>query len=244
MGSARSLRPVGVAPRRSGITATDRYVAAIHALAFPLGHACGALGRPFGTARLAEVLGVVPVSAREVLLRLERDGLVERALRRRWALTAAGLARADDVVRRQRIVVRFLVEELAFPVADAYVDGVPLGVSVGARTAERMLERIGAPDHDPNGWPIDLERDRAEAPTLVRAADAPIGTVGAVARLSRHPRSLVAELHEAGCVPGRALRVVAGLGGRPAWLLGDGDERRPLPESLAAGVWLRAVDAR
>ncbi|MDX8151327.1 iron dependent repressor, metal binding and dimerization domain protein [Patulibacter brassicae] len=244
MGSARSLRPVGVAPRRSGITATDRYVAAIHALAFPLGRPCGPLGRPFENARLAEVLGVAPVSAREVLLRLERDGLVERALRRRWALTDGGLARADEVVRRQRIVVRFLVDELAFPVADAYVDGVPLGVSIGARTAERMLARIGAPDRDPSGWPIDLERDRAEAPSLVRALDAPIGTAGVVARLSRHPRSLVAELHDAGCVPGRSLRVVAGLGGRPAWLLGDGEARRPLPEALAGGVWLRAVDAR
>jgi len=243
MASARTLRPVAAAtPRRSGITAADRYVAAMYALAFPVGEPLGPCGRPFETSRLASVLGVAPVSAREVTVRLERDGLVERALRRRWALTPAGVARADAVVRRQRIVVRFLVDELAYPVADAYADGAPLGVTVTDRTALRMHERLGRPERDPNGWPIDLERDRAEAPGLVRATALAPGAAGRIVRLARHPRSLVERLHAAGCVPGAAIEAATGLGGRRSWRLADdGAHGRAVPADLAEGAWVRGV---
>lgn len=215
MRSARPLRLVAPAPRRSGITAAERYLAGIAALAFPVGVPSPPTGCGFGLGRLAAVLGVSGPATREMLLRLAADGLAEDHLRGRWALTPAGAERAGRVVRRQRIVVRFLVEELACSVAEAYDEGLELAVGVSDRAAERMRVRLGAATRDPNGWPFDPDEDRTEAPALVRATALRPGEESTVVRMALGPRPSVV----AG--PDRSIRLTPEVADA-LWVAGSG----------------------
>jgi DtxR family Mn-dependent transcriptional regulator len=90
----------------------DEYLEVIYFLAFPIGEY-----RPAGesaiASRVAEMLGVSRASAGEMLKRLEAEGLVERGEQKEAILTPAGIERAEKVVRKHRIIERFLTTSWA-----------------------------------------------------------------------------------------------------------------------------------
>src|SRR5882724_12835011 len=93
----------------------DEYLETIYFLAFPIGEY-----RPQDTAlptlasRVAEMLGVSRASAGEMLKRLEADGLIERGTRKEALLTETGRVRAEQVVRRHRIIERLLTDFMGY----------------------------------------------------------------------------------------------------------------------------------
>src|SRR4249920_3370034 len=92
---------------------TDEYLETIYFLAFPIGEYRPAVtGSPTLSARVAEMLGVSRASAGEMLKRLEADGLVERGEHKEAILTATGRERAEKVVRRHRLIERWLTDFL------------------------------------------------------------------------------------------------------------------------------------
>ena len=99
---------------------TDEYLEVIYFLAFPIGEY-----RPAGesaiASRVAEMLGVSRASAGEMLKRLESEGLVERGEQKEAILTPAGIARAEKVVRKHRIIERFLTDFMGYTASESHV---------------------------------------------------------------------------------------------------------------------------
>ncbi len=60
------------------------------------------------------MLGVSRASAGEMLKRLEAEGLVERGEHKEAILTAVGIERAERVVRKHRIIERFLTDFMGY----------------------------------------------------------------------------------------------------------------------------------
>src|SRR5205809_7878795 len=97
----------------------DEYLETIYFLAFPIGeYRPQASGSPTLASRVAEMLGVSRASAGEMLKRLEGEGLVERGEHKEAILTAPGRKRAEQVVRRHRIVERLLTDSMGDPAAE------------------------------------------------------------------------------------------------------------------------------
>src|SRR5438105_12588783 len=85
----------------------DEYLETIYFLAFPIGEYTPQAGGSLPLAsRVAEMLGVSRASAGEMLKRLEAQGAIERGKRKEALVTKTGRARAERVVRKQRIVMR------------------------------------------------------------------------------------------------------------------------------------------
>src|SRR3954447_5850919 len=117
----------------------DDYLEAIHILVSPIGVYEPAKPPAAIAARVAEALGVSRTAVGEMLKRLTAEGLLERG-GRELVLTPAGTARAEQVLRRNRIMERFLTDFLGYDTADAHAHAS----RVAAAFTEEMVERLHA----------------------------------------------------------------------------------------------------
>ena len=123
----------------------DDYLETVYFLAFPIGEYQPATGSSAIAARVAEMLGVSRASAGEMLKRLEADGLVERGEHKEAILTPAGIERAEHVVRKHRMIERFLTDFMGYTAAESHVHADELGDTFTDDMIERIAERLGSP---------------------------------------------------------------------------------------------------
>ncbi|MGZ4382918.1 MAG: metal-dependent transcriptional regulator, partial [Gaiellaceae bacterium] len=182
---------------------TDEYLETIYFLAFPIGEYRPAVtGSPTLSARVAEMLGVSRASAGEMLKRLEADGLIERGEHREAILTAAGRERAEKVVRRHRLIERWLTDFLGYTASESHVQADLLGDTFTDEMIERMDERLGHPDRCPHGWPLDTVAEQAENRELHPLAELEPGDRATIVRLAEHDGELLHWFYDEGLVPG------------------------------------------
>src|SRR5262249_17534029 len=106
----------------------DEYLETIYFHAFPIGeYRPQETGIPTLSARAADMPGVSRASAGEMLKRLEADGLVERGEHKEAILTDTGRARAERVVRKHRIIERFLTDFLGYTASESHVYADEMG---------------------------------------------------------------------------------------------------------------------
>ena len=161
----------------------DDYLETIYFLAFPIGEYQPATGSSAIASRVAEMLGVSRASAGEMLKRLEAEGLVERGEQKEAILTPLGIERAQRVVRKHRIIERFLTDFMGYTAAESHVQADELGDTFTDDMIERIAERLGNPDRCPHGWPVDTDFEQAENRELVALSDLGPGDRATVVRL-------------------------------------------------------------
>src|SRR5438093_13238451 len=155
----------------------DDYLETIYFLAFPIGeYRPLSQGEPTLAARVAEMLGVSRASAGEMLKRLESDGLLERGERKEAILTETGRERAEKVVRKHRLIERWLTDFLGYTGAEAHVHADELGDTFSEDMIDRIADRLGHPDRCPHGWPVDTAFEQEENHHLKPLADLPAGS--------------------------------------------------------------------
>src|SRR5262249_12040236 len=120
----------------------DEYRETIYFLAFPIGEYRPATGSTAIAARVAEMLGVSRASAGEMLKRLESEGLVERGSQKEAILTPEGAERAKRVVRKHRIIERFLTDFMGYTAAESHVHADELGDTFTDEMIERINDRL------------------------------------------------------------------------------------------------------
>jgi len=216
---------------------TDEYLETIYFLAFPIGeYRPTVTGSPTLSTRVAEMLGVSRASAGEMLKRLEADGLVERGEHKEAILTASGRERAEKVVRRHRLIERWLTDFLGYTASESHVQADLLGDTFTDEMIDRMDERLGHPDRCPHGWPLDTDVEQAENRELVPLADVEAGGRATIVRLAEHDGELLHWFYDEGLVPGAAVEVERTGEGFSVRL--DGGERE-IGEKAAAGLFVR-----
>jgi DtxR family Mn-dependent transcriptional regulator len=218
----------------------DEYLETIYFLAFPIGEyrPLGA-GSPPLASRVAEMLGVSRASAGEMLKRLEAEGLVERGERKEAILTPAGRERAERVVRKHRIIERFLTDFMGYTGAEAHIEADRLGDTFTDEMIERIDERLGHPDRCPHGWPVDTDVEQAENRDLAPLSAVEPGARATIVRLAEHDGDLLHWFYDEGLVPGRELEVrnAHPAAGQVTVRL-DGEEHS-VAEKAAAGLFVR-----
>ena len=185
----------------------DEYLETIYFLAFPIGEYRPATASNAIASRVAEMLGVSRASAGEMLKRLEADGLVERGEHKEAILTPAGIERAERVVRKHRLIERFLTDFMGYTAAESHVHADELGDTFSDDMVERMNERLGHPDRCPHGWPIETDVEQAENAELVSLAELADGDAAVIVRLAEHDGDLLHWFYDNGFAPGAAVRV-------------------------------------
>ena len=179
----------------------DEYLETIYFLAFPIGEYRPATGSTAIAARVAEMLGISRASAGEMLKRLEAEGLVERGEQKEAILTSEGADRARRVVRKHRIIERFLTDFMGYTAAESHIHADELGDTFTDEMIERINDRLGHPDRCPHGWPVDTEFEQAENAELVSLAEIDAGNDATIVRLAEHDGDMLHSFYDDGLVP-------------------------------------------
>lgn len=186
----------------------DDYLEAIYFLATPIGEYGPIVGEsPVPAARVAEMLGVTPPTASEMLKRLEADGLVERGPRKAPLLTKKGRAEAERVVRHHRIIERFLTDFMGYTAAESHVHADDIGDAFSDEMVERLSAQLGEPDRCPHGWPVDTSHEQEENRDLRALSQVEVGPA-TIVRLAEHDGDLLHWFYDQGLVPGTDLEVL------------------------------------
>lgn len=222
-----ALSPAHEAGRLS--ETAGRYLEAIYYIAHE-----GEVARPGG---LAEWLGVSRPTVTVTLQRLARDGWVELAEDRSITLTSGGESAAADLVRRHRILERWLVDVLGLDWAAGDREASLLVGGVSEEVVDRLDQHLGLPRTCPHGNPIPGRG--AVPPDLVRLDRMPAGAPAVVVRISEvaehEAPQLLRLLHELGVTPGRTVTVRV-LG--PPLEVDLGAEVVALGRGAARAVWV------
>ena len=138
-----------------------------------------------------------------------RDGLVRFTPHKEIELTAEGSRKASSIVRRHRIMERWLTDVLGLDWVVADEEAARLEHAISDLVEERLFESLGRPDACPHGNPIPGHSEAVAGEVRMAALK---GGEAAVTRISevaeREAPSLLRYLHERRLVPNRRIRVL------------------------------------
>jgi DtxR family Mn-dependent transcriptional regulator len=218
---------------------TDEYLETIYFLAFPIGEYRPSTGSTAIASRVAEMLGVSRASAGEMLKRLEAEGLVERGEQKEAILTPEGAERAKRVVRKHRIIERFLTDFMGYTAAESHVHADELGDTFTDEMIERINDRLDHPDRCPHGWPVDPEFEQSENAELVSLAELGPGRDAEIVRLAEHDGDLLHWFYDEGLVPGTPVMVRKAEPAAGQLTIVLAGTERPITEKAADGIYVR-----
>jgi len=218
----------------------DEYLETIYFLAFPIGEYRPSTGSTAIASRVAEMLGVSRASAGEMLKRLEAEGLVERGEQKEAILTPEGAERARRVVRRHRIIERFLTDFMGYTAAESHVHADELGDTFTDEMIERINDRLGRPERCPHGWPVDTEFEQTENAELVALAELEPRRQAEIVRLAEHDGELLHWFYDQGLGPGTQVELRAAESATGQLDVVVGGAARSIGEKAALGIYVRA----
>jgi DtxR family Mn-dependent transcriptional regulator len=236
---SRPLPPVAAAPHAHRTNSLDDYLLAVDALTAPVVECGAVVDAPTLAAHVAQILGVSRPAAGEMIGRLEKDGLVFRGERKEVLLTPSGRQAADVLLRRQRILERFVVETLGYDVADCFEEARGLAPGFDEDALERLWDALGRPDRCPHGRPVDPAEARRTARDLIALSAATPGATVVVDRLDEGSRERVQALDDAGIRPGSVLTDVEVHPAADLVSFTGADGREAISVSLAGSVLVR-----
>jgi len=156
-------------------------------------------GLPMTAANLARAMQLSAPTVHEMVGRLERDGYVRRDATKKLEFTEEGLEQARQVVRRHRLIERFLTDVLGIPWDEVHEEAERLEHAMSPVLEERMLAAIGNAKTCPHGHPIEAG-NRIEGVPL---ADVEVGAKVMIMRFENEAEDLLHYLKDHGMEPGR-----------------------------------------
>ena len=151
-------------------------------------------GLPMTGANIARAMQLSPPTVHEMIGRLVEDGYVERDADKSLAFTESGREHATHIVRRHRMIERFLTDVLGIPWDEVHEEAERIEHAMSPVLEERMRAAIGDATTCPHGHPI-VEGAREQGSLL---ADVEVGAEVRVLRFENEAEELLHYLKEAG----------------------------------------------
>src|SRR5687767_11780108 len=149
-------------------------------------------------ANVARAMQLSAPTVHEMIGRLERDGYVTRAEDKSLDFTDHGRVHAEGVVRRHRLIERFLTDVLGIPWDEVHEEAERLEHAMSPVLEERMRAAIGDAKTCPHGHPINV----GERILGVPLADVSEGASVRVLRFENEAEDLLHYLMDSGIEPG------------------------------------------
>ena len=155
-------------------------------------------GLPMTGANVARAMQLSAPTVHEMVGRLERDGYITRNSSRTIAFTPTGAEHAEGIVRRHRLIERFLTDVLGVPWDEVHEEAERLEHAMSPVLEQRMLAAIGDAKTCPHGHPIVAGARLAGVPL----ADVEVGAKVTIVRFENEAEDLLHYLKAAGLDPG------------------------------------------
>ena len=160
-------------------------------------------GLPITGANIARAMQLSPPTVHEMIGRLEQDGYITRGDDKTLSFTDDGRAHAEQVVRRHRLIERFLTDVLGIPWDEVHEEAERLEHAMSPTLEERMLAAIGDAKTCPHGHPLVAgERERGAL-----LADVEPGAKVRVLRFENEAEDLLHLFKNEGLAPGKQGKV-------------------------------------
>jgi len=194
-------------------------------------------GLPMTGANIARAMQLSPPTVHEMIRRLTEDGYVERHEDKSLSFTESGREHASYIVRRHRMIERFLTDVLHIPWDEVHEEAERIEHAMSPVLEERMRAAIGDATTCPHGHPI-VEGIREQGSLL---ADVEVGASVVVLRFENEAEELLHYLKAAGLDPGLEGRVETSDDDRVVIASADGEHE--VSRSVAETVSVRADPA-
>jgi DtxR family Mn-dependent transcriptional regulator len=155
-------------------------------------------GLPMTGANVARAMQLSAPTVHEMVGRLERDGYITRGSDRAIAFTDSGAEHAEGIVRRHRLIERFLTDVLGVPWDEVHEEAERLEHAMSPVLEQRMLAAIGDAKTCPHGHPIVAGARLPGVPL----ADVAVGASVRVLRFENEAEDLLHYLKASGIEPG------------------------------------------
>jgi DtxR family Mn-dependent transcriptional regulator len=185
----------------SATASTEDYLEAIYDLA--------GSRRPVIGARLARHLKVSPPTVTEALQRMGRAGYLRLGTGKEIVLTRKGHSLAEVIVRRHRLLERWLTDIHGLDWTEAHEEAHRLEHALSPRVEDRLAAILGMPSTCPHGNPIPGMAGRSETRPFP-LDQAPEGTTVVVERITEEAeadRKLLEYLWKNDVRPGTRLAI-------------------------------------
>jgi DtxR family Mn-dependent transcriptional regulator len=187
-------------------------------------------GLPLTGANIARAMQVSAPTVHEMIGRLESDGYVTRAQNKSLEFTDSGREHASQIVRRHRLIERFLTDVFDIPWDQVHEEAERLEHWMSPVVEERMLRAIGDSKTCPHGHPI-FEGEREQGVPL---ADVEEGASVRVLRFENEAEDLLHYLKDTGLTPG--LQATLGRADSDEIVLDGDDAQYTVTRSVAETV--------
>jgi DtxR family transcriptional regulator, iron-dependent repressor len=194
-------------------------------------------GLPITGANMARAMQLSAPTVHEMIGRLERDGYVTRSDDKSLRFTDDGRGQARSIVRRHRLIERFLTDVLGIPWDEVHEEAERLEHAMSPVLEERMLAAIGDAKTCPHGHPI-VDGAREQGALLADCAE---GAEIVVLRFENEAEELLHYLKEVGLRPG--LRGTIKSSDSRGVVVRSADGEHAVTRSVAETVSVRADPA-
>jgi DtxR family Mn-dependent transcriptional regulator len=194
-------------------------------------------GLPITGANIARAMQLSPPTVHEMIGRLEGDGYVTRREDKSLEFTGEGREQAGQIVRRHRLIERFLTDVLGIPWDEVHEEAERLEHAMSPVLEERMLAAIGDAQTCPHGHPI-VEGVREHGVLL---ADVEPGADIHVLRFENEAEAILHYLKSTGLNPGLDGKVDSN--GDDEVVVSSADGRHVISSDVAETVSVRADPA-
>jgi DtxR family Mn-dependent transcriptional regulator len=191
-------------------------------------------GLPMTAANVVRAMQVSAPTVHEMVGRLERDGYIVRGDDRSIEFTDEGRDHAEGIVRRHRLIERFLTDILGVPWDEVHEEAERLEHAMSPVLEERMLAAIGDARTCPHGHPIEVGARLPGVPL----ADVEEGASVRVLRFENEAEDLLHYLKATGLHPG--LEGSVGHSGEDEVVVESDGARHALTRSVAETVTVQA----
>jgi DtxR family Mn-dependent transcriptional regulator len=188
---------------------------------------------PITAANVARAMQVSAPTVHEMVGRLEGDGYITRNADKSLEFTSKGREFAAGVVKRHRLIERFLTDVLGIPWDEVHEEAERLEHAMSPVLEERMLAAIGDAATCPHGHPITGEREYG-----VPLADVEEGASVVVLRFENEAEDLLHYLKDSGLYPG--LKGTVELADGEVTVVPDEGNAATVTASVAETVAVRA----
>lgn len=198
-------------------------------------------GLPMTGANVARAMQLSPPTVHEMIGRLERDGYITRAGDKTISFTENGAEHAEGIVRRHRLIERFLTDVLGIPWDEVHEEAERLEHVISERMEERIFELLGRPELDPHGHAIPSLDGSVRAVPARPLSECGAGEEVIVRVVSDDDSTRLRELQRRGLMPGARLHVLAGSEFESPIEARMGRRRVSVPLGLAREIFVEAV---
>lgn len=160
------------------------------------------------TSAIADALEIAPPSVTGMVKRLSESGLLEHVPYRGVQLTQAGRRTAMRVLRRHRILEKYLTAKLGYDWDSVHDEAERLEHAASDELVERMAMALGNPEFDPHGAPIPAKDGTMKMPEFTALSEIPVGEIAELRLVSDKDSALLRYLRSRGLRLGVVFEVV------------------------------------